>query len=577
MKFSIQLKIFLGFALSILLLISMGVLAYQGKKTIVSAIDHLRHDAELVAEVNNLVMNLRSAESAQRGYLLTSRSYYLDPFNDAISEVKPSMDRIDLLLADGAEASLDTVKLRDLAGQKVGHMREALAAHAQEGPDSALQVLLSDKGYNSMREISQMSSNLLQKIQTTGPRRQQEVAGIIARTELITVIATILAVMLSFIIAFVIARGIAKPLSDLTVAARRISMGDTSAEIPDTHSSDEVGSLADAFRKMVAYLQRMAKSSESVARGDLTNNVKIEGDSDQFGRAQAEMVTRLSALVKQVRMAGEQVNLSAMQIAATAKQQQITTSQVESTSLQISATAKDVSGTSRELLQSADKINNVAEETAELATEGKIGLTRMESDMQRIIDASQAITSNLGVMTEKAANINLVVTTIAKVADQTNLLSLNAAIEAEKAGEYGKGFSVVAGEIRRLSDQTSASTADIEQMVREMVAAVSAGVAGMEKFAEEVRNGVRGIGDVSRQLDQVIKRVQSLPPSAEALHEGMRSQNHGAQQISDALQKLGEAAHQTADSIRASSHAVNQLNEATRGLQAGISQFKLPS
>ena len=95
--------------------------------------------------------------------------------------------------------------------------------------------------------------------------------------------------------------------------------------------------------------------------------------------------------------------------------------------------------------------------------------------MGQVVDASAAINSRLATLSEKATNIGMVVTTITKVADQTNLLSLNAAIEAEKAGDYGRGFGVVATEIRRLADQTAVATSDIEQIVKEMQSAVAAG------------------------------------------------------------------------------------------------------
>nr|WP_304949706.1 methyl-accepting chemotaxis protein [Verrucomicrobium spinosum] len=111
------------------------------------------------------------------------------------------------------------------------------------------------------------------------------------------------------------------------------------------------------------------------------------------------------------------------------------------------------------------------------------------------------------------------VTTITKVADQTNLLSLNAAIEAEKAGEYGRGFAVVATEIRRLADQTAVATSDIEQMVKEMQSAVSAGVMGMDRFSEEVRRGAEVVDQVGTQLTEIIEKVQTLTPSFETVNE----------------------------------------------------------
>ena len=161
------------------------------------------------------------------------------------------------------------------------------------------------------------------------------------------------------------------------------------------------------------------------------------------------------------------------------------------------------------------------------------------------------------------------------MADQTNLLSLNAAIEAEKAGDYGRGFSVVATEIRRLADQTAGATGDIEQMVKEMQSAVAAGVMGMDKFSEEVRRGAEVVQQVSEELSQIIQHVQTLTPNFETVSEGMQSQSQGAQQISDALSQLSEASKQTVDSLRQSNTAIELLNEAARGLQDGVARFTL--
>src|SRR5262249_5274410 len=166
---------------------------------------------------------------------------------------------------------------------------------------------------------------------------------------------------------------------------------------------------------------------------------------------------------------------------------------------EVGATSKKISATSKELLQTVKELTEVAERTATLAGSGQAGLNRMKSTMQQIMEASGSINAKLGVLSEKASNIGTVVTTITKVADQTNLLSLNAAIEAEKAGEYGRGFSVVSTEIRRLADQTALATNDIEQMVKEIQSAVSAGVMGMDKFSEEVRRGVDAMHRVSEE------------------------------------------------------------------------------
>jgi methyl-accepting chemotaxis protein WspA len=285
------------------------------------------------------------------------------------------------------------------------------------------------------------------------------------------------------------------------------------------------------------------------------------------------LLRTIMRLIGDIRSTGIQVNTSATEIAATAREHQATANEIAATTSEIGATSREISATSRELSRTMKEVTGVAERTAVLATSGQGALGRMEDTIRQITEAAGSISARLTVLNEKAANIGSVVTTINKVADQTNLLSLNAAIEAEKAGEYGRGFAVVATEIRRLADQTAVSTHDIEQMVRQMQSAVSAGVMGMEKFAEEVRRAVVVVGQVSDELSQIIEQIQTLTPSFENVNDGMQAQAVAAQQISDALGQLSEAAQQTVDSLRQSNVAIEQLNAVTRNLQTGVSRF----
>ena len=324
-------------------------------------------------------------------------------------------------------------------------------------------------------------------------------------------------------------------------------------------------------------LARLVDTLERMRGGDFTHRVKIE-QQDEFGllgEGLNRLADDLSGLVGQVQRSGIQVSTTTTEIAATAKQQQSTANQIAATTAQIGATSKEISATSKELDRTMNEVSQVAEDTTQLANHGQSAIGRMEDTMRQILEASAAITAKLAVLSEKTANINSVVTTITKVADQTNLLSLNAAIEAEKAGEYGLGFAVVAMEIRRLADQTAVATYDIEKMVKEMQSAVAAGVMGMDKFSEEVRQGVDEVRQVSTQLAQMVQQVQTLTPRFQTVNEGMHAQATGAQQISETLTQLTEAAQQTAESLRQSNLAIEQLNDAARGLQASISRFKL--
>ena len=324
-------------------------------------------------------------------------------------------------------------------------------------------------------------------------------------------------------------------------------------------------------------LVRLVGVTEAMRRADFTQRVQLDRN-DEFatlGDGFNRMADDLTALVGQVQQSGIQVNTSVNEIAATAKEQQATASEIAATTTEIGATSKEISATSKELVKTMGEVSTVAEQSATLAGSGQTSLSRMEETMRQIMSAAGAINAKLAVLNEKAGNINQVVTTITKVADQTNLLSLNAAIEAEKAGEYGRGFAVVATEIRRLADQTAVATYDIEQMVKEMLSAVSAGVMGMDKFSEEVRRGMQDVQQVGGQLAQIIQQVQALAPRVESVNEGMQAQATGAQQISEALSQLSEAAQQTVESLRQSGFAIDELNKVSNGLRNGISRFKL--
>jgi len=286
------------------------------------------------------------------------------------------------------------------------------------------------------------------------------------------------------------------------------------------------------------------------------------------------VVQKLGVTLKNLMMSLIQVNGSATEMAATIKEQQASANEVASTSVEIGATAKEISATSKELGRAMTDVVSVSEQTAELASGGQAGLSRLEGTMRQIMGATSSISGKLAILNEKTANINSMVTTINKVADQTNLLSLNAAIEAEKAGEYGQGFAVVATEIRRLADQTAVATYDIEQMVKEMQSAVSAGVMGMDKFAEEVRRGNEEVCGVTAQLVQIIQQVQALAPRFESVNDGMQMQATAAGQISDALSQLGDTAQQSAQALRQNSEAIEQLTVAAKGLQVAAAQLK---
>lgn len=381
-------------------------------------------------------------------------------------------------------------------------------------------------------ELDAVTDEMVDSNQIRTEQSEAQVLDTVAAARVSFLVIMIVALALSFLCGFYLLRAITLPLRRLVRILDLMRQGDYSQRL-DLVRRDEFGALAVAFNAMTDELVRLVETS------------------------------------------GMQVNTSVTEIAATARQQQVMASEVSTTTIELGATSREISATSKELVRTMHEVSAVAEQTAGLAGSSQVGLTHMEATMRQVMEAAGSINSKLIVLNEKAGNIGQVVTTITKVADRTNLLSLNAAIESEKAGEYGRGFSVVAMEIRRLADQTAVSTYEIEQMIHEIQSAISAGVMGMDKFADQVHRSMQAVHQVGAQLSQIIHQVQALAPRFEAVNEGMQAQTEGAEQITQALAQLGTASKQTVESFHQSNVAIDELRLVASALSSDVSRFKV--
>ncbi|ACC79033.1 methyl-accepting chemotaxis protein [Nostoc punctiforme] len=331
-------------------------------------------------------------------------------------------------------------------------------------------------------------------------------------------------------------------------------------------------------RPLGAKIAGVVDIAQKISAGDLTSEISLADQQDEVGQLQNAFYTMnkdLNALVNRIQQSGNQITNSADQITASGRNLEATvTEQVASTN-EVTATAHQIAATSRELVKTMEYVAAMAEQTTVAAGNSKDNLNHIDSVMHQLLAATQVISSKLEVMHVRANNISRVVTTITVVADQTNLLSLNAALEAERAGEYGAGFAVVAREIRRLADQTAVATLEIEQMIKEMQSAVSIGVTEMDKFTKSVVHSVEDVDRISEQIAQVIQQVQGLTPRFEQVSQSVDEQSQGAQQISEAMEHLSQASQQTAGSLRETNHALEQLDEATHSLKREIARFKV--
>ena len=330
--------------------------------------------------------------------------------------------------------------------------------------------------------------------------------------------------------------------------------------------------VSGSTRLLVRRVQEMATGA-----GDLTARLDVRS-RDELGELAGginAMMAKIQAIVQRVRESSIQLLSTASQIAAAARHQETVVQNLGSSTTEIAAAVQEITATSAQLATTMSEVNDRANQATALASAGKSRLADLQATGEQLREATASIAAKLAVIRDKAESVNVVVTTITKVADQTNLLSINAAIEAEKAGEYGRGFLVVAREIRRLADQTAVATLDIENMVRQMHDAVSAGVMQMDKFNDQVRSGAGQVAEINEQTGRIIEEVHGLSGRFQHVNEGMRQQSIGAQQINEAMLNVSTTARQTAGSLEEFNKATQHLRDAVEALNREVGQFSI--
>lgn len=535
---TIRRRVLFSFALILSLMALMAAVAFQRLARVDAETAELRGDSlPGMSITGQLLGSALENHTLVQSHVIASDDGRMKALEAALRAGRARFDELCAQYRTTITTAEDRIKFEALLAlmPRYHELQDRVMALSAAHRDDEARALVDAELYPAFQKVQRAVQESTTLNERAAERSVVEIADTVAQAQLRVSLTGAAAFLLALLCGYLLVRAINEPLARLVGAVDVMRTGDFSRRLALTRK-DEFAALSDGFNRM----------------------------SDE-----------IALLVGQVQKSGIQVNTSVTQIAATSKQQQATATEIAATTAEIGATSREIAATSKELLRTMNEVSTSADHSAALAASGQAGLSQMEETMRRVIDATASINAKLAVLNEKAGNIGQVVTTITRVADQTNLLSLNAAIEAEKAGQYGRGFAVVATEIRRLADQTAVATSDIEQMVKEIQSAVSAGVMGMDRFSEDVRTGMHEVQQVGVQFSEIIQQAQALAPRCEAVNEGMQAQAIGAEQITQALAQLSEAAQQTVDSLRQSNQAIGELNQVTTGLRAGISRFKL--
>ncbi len=329
-------------------------------------------------------------------------------------------------------------------------------------------------------------------------------------------------------------------------------------------------------RPIVAAIGQLVEGAQRIARGDLTTPVEVASRDELglLGQTFEHMRTNLLELVRRIQRSAVQLSSSINEIQAAATEQAASSSEQAGAVNELSSSLNEMSQSAATLLSSTENVGHSVDEIAGIVANGNSKSEQMMRSMDAIGVSTRQTAERIKSLSDRMDDIDEAVTTISGVADQTTLLSLNASIEANKAGEMGKGFSVVAHEIRRLSDRSIDSASNINAMVRDIQRATESSALAMDKSSEEIRHGVVLVGESADALIQINAAMERIQEQMTMIVESVRAQADSSRMVQSTSTEMLSSANMVSKAASQTRSVTHDLSNMAAQLSAAVALFE---
>ncbi|MDD4912388.1 MAG: methyl-accepting chemotaxis protein [Sideroxydans sp.] len=330
-------------------------------------------------------------------------------------------------------------------------------------------------------------------------------------------------------------------------------------------------------RGIITSLQRVVVGTQGVADGNLAIEPLQTGANEvgQLGTSFNGMITNISSVVKNVTATAAKVSVSTYHIHAVADQISKTASDVATEAANVADASKDMAATSADIAKNCQLAASGATRASESARSGAEVVDNAIKVMREIADTVQESSHTVARLGERSTQIGTIIGSIKEIAEQTNLLALNAAIEAARAGEQGRGFAVVADEVRKLAERTTTATREISEMITNIQGETGQAVSAMERGMNQVQTGSAEAGRSGEALREILSQINAVADQVRQIAAAAEEQTKSTGSISKNIETIRETIHITSQESAASAVAANEMNAIAEELMGGVGKFKI--
>ena len=534
----IGMRLGLGFGL---ILIQLSVISYVG----ISRMGNVKKNMDVVVQVNNV--EIGKANGMRDELNVIARSVRNLALLSDVAEMKK--EEVSIL-----EARARYGKLRDALGQLIVSeagkkiladidasqkqsrllVDQVISLGLENKDAEATAVLLKEvrpaqsKGFNAIQAMEDY-------INTQNNQEIEESGRSYENAYKLMLVLSITSILLGIVISITVTRSITKPLDEAVAVANQLADGDLTAKIV-VNSKDETGMLLTAMQNMVSNLK--------------------------------EMINAVLSSTEQVSGTAVQLSASSGQVAEGSRQQAEAASSMAAAMEEMMVSIEHVSNNAQDARSSSSHSGELSEQGAEVIQNAVKEMVKIEGSVK---ESSQII----GALEQHSGEITAIVNVIKDIADQTNLLALNAAIEAARAGEQGRGFAVVADEVRKLAERTAKSTQEIAGMIEKIQHGTRDAVASMENGVTQVSGGVALANQAGESITQIKAQVARVVQAVGDISDSLKEQSTAGNDIAKNVEKIAQMSEENSAAVQQTASAAQHLEQLASSLQSTIGRFKV--